>query len=829
MPGIYPDLVFRNESSDLTSTSSSEFDSFGNALFSSVNMDKINGQDWKKLPYVAQKICGVRIVVTSTNANIFSTTTYNAVISKQQLEPALGLMLSRVTRNEKPLTKDNFTVPFAHIQSLKLHNDISYNKIKVLDEETPLIHMPIPKTAYDQEYISSMFSFEQPNPMLVYDDQPLPFTTNNLIDVSYLQQVYNLDVQLFGFQTWLRKMGVHNFSKSENIGYSSSQTLDSEDFKHLDQALQARLFVTWQESFSQHYLTFHHWFEFYKKKHLSSENCLHCTNEQNEASITEDWDDAVSTFLPPLSSSPKIHSTDLYIQENSMLFHVVDNIKLMHLQKDPNNLRRLEDVAKEVSNTIISAQTWEKPGLASLVNGYSYSELRPKLLSQLRSPEKKSFISFSDYIKDIALDKYFFEEVLTEFDIFKTDYKLMKLPQEAQLETFCVDKRFTELEISAEDFKPSGKLADVYIPNYAYLPINAIETLNITSDRPNGDTISNEDRFYIWARLKLARAQATEDSHWDQKPLLPYKRISPYSLWTVLTKNVSDENVQVIDYHQYVAVGLKASTKLLSSTPHFYDMFIRPLECLFAANTPFGELLLQSRDQLDKAKKIVHIALRLTSRNCAPPTLDYEFIYEELTKIRHLSFIDLQTRLHKDISPLSRIQRMNWPLSPLHEHPDTITFETTSRFEQKARKILTDQREKILLFVDQHESWPFYDMFPEHGGIFMNIKLKKQLYRISSTLQKGNNRPCPPSLPITSRTAPVMPTTSSSASMMSEDDEEDLFLSKKEFALFIDYGIVSEEAAARRLSIKKAGVRTTEYKESSFLRFCPSPRRTTST
>ncbi len=354
--------------------------------------------------------------------------------------------------------------------------------------------------------------------------------------------------------------------------------------------------------------------------------------------------------------------------------------------------------------------------------------MRPKLLSHLQGQQKKSFISFSDYIKDIALDEFFFEEVATEFDIFKTDDKLTKLLQEAQLETFCVDKRFTELEVSPEDFRPSGKLADVFIPNYAYLPINAIETLNITSDKPNGDTISNKDRFYIWARLKLARAQATEDSHWDQKPLLPFERISPYSLWTVLTKNVSDKNVQVIDYHQHIAAGLKASTKPLSSMLHFYDMFIRPLECLFAANTPFGELILQSRDQLNKAKKIVHIALRLTNRSFAPPTLDFDFIYEELTKIPHLSFINLQTQLHKDISPLSRIQRMNWPLSPLNDQPDCLTFKTTSRFEQKAHKILNDQREKILLFVDQYESWPFYDMFPEHGGIFMNIELKKQLY-----------------------------------------------------------------------------------------------------
>jgi hypothetical protein len=40
--------------------------------------------------------------------------------------------------------------------------------------------------------------------------------------------------------------------------------------------------------------------------------------------------------------------------------------------------------------------------------------------------------------------------------------------------------------------------------------------------------------------------------------------------------------------------------------------------------------------------------------------------------------------------------------------------------------------------------------------------------------------------------------------MMSEDNEEDLFLLKKEFALFIDYGIVSEEAAARRLAIQES-------------------------
>jgi hypothetical protein len=253
-------------------------------------------------------------------------------------------------------------------------------------------------------------------------------------------------------------------------------------------------------------------------------------------------------------------------------------------------------------------------------------EIRPKLLSQ----GQKNFTSFSDYIKDIHLDEFFYKEVATEFNIFKPDLKTLKLHQEGQLETFCVDKRYSELQISPEDFLPSRKLANVYIPNYAYLPINAIETLNITLDKPTGDTISNGDLFYVWTRLKLARSKAIELSHWNQKALLPFTQISPYGLWTTLTKNVSDEKASAIDYYQYIAAEMKAEKKHLSSMLSFYDMFIRPLECFFARDTTFGEILLQSREQLNKSLKIIHIALRLTNRSYAPLDLDDAIIYKEL-------------------------------------------------------------------------------------------------------------------------------------------------------------------------------------------------------
>ncbi len=61
---------------------------------------------------------------------------------------------------------------------------------------------------------------------------------------------------------------------------------------------------------------------------------------------------------------------------------------------------------------------------------------------------KKTLKPFSEYIKDIALNEFFYEEVTTEFDIFRMVYKLTKLPQEEHLETSCIDKRCTKLQIS---------------------------------------------------------------------------------------------------------------------------------------------------------------------------------------------------------------------------------------------------------------------------------------------------------------------------------------------------------------------------------------------
>jgi hypothetical protein len=75
-----------------------------------------------------------------------------------------------------------------------------------------------------------------------------------------------------------------------------------------------------------------------------------------------------------------------------MILTAPDNSKLIQLQQEPQNLRRLENAAINISDVIYNVQAWKKSGIALLVNGYSYLESRPKLLSQ----GQKNFTSFSD-------------------------------------------------------------------------------------------------------------------------------------------------------------------------------------------------------------------------------------------------------------------------------------------------------------------------------------------------------------------------------------------------------------------------------------------------
>jgi hypothetical protein len=91
-------------------------------------------------------------------------------------------------------------------------------------------------------------------------------------------------------------------------------------------------------------------------------------------------------------------------------------------------------------------------------------------------------------------------------------------------------------------------------------------------------------------------------------------------------------------------------------------------------------------------------------------------------------------------------------------------------------------------------------MFPEHGGIFMNTELKKQLYGISTSFYDSKKLHL--KIPLPSKMKPKN-SVASSSSFMSEEEEEPQHRGEL-LCLTMDYCTVSQEHATNRIKIQEA-------------------------
>jgi hypothetical protein len=103
-----------------------------------------------------------------------------------------------------------------------------------------------------------------------------------------------------------------------------------------------------------------------------------------------------------------------------------------------------------------------------------------------------------------------------------------------------------------------------------------------------------------------------------------------------------------------------------------------------------------------------------------------------MTKIRHLSFLDLRSNPNTDNAPIFRANHSPWPQKASQALPSTLTNEQLQLFINKAQNILSLRYSSDTLAIDHPDSLPIYDMFPEHGGIFMHKSLKQRLYELSA-------------------------------------------------------------------------------------------------
>jgi hypothetical protein len=103
-----------------------------------------------------------------------------------------------------------------------------------------------------------------------------------------------------------------------------------------------------------------------------------------------------------------------------------------------------------------------------------------------------------------------------------------------------------------------------------------------------------------------------------------------------------------------------------------------------------------------------------------------------MTKIRHLAFHDLRPNPKSENAPISRADHSPWPQTALPALPTTLTNEQLEIFINKAQDILLHRHSSNTLAIDHPDSFPIYDMFPEHGGIFMHKLLKQRLHELSA-------------------------------------------------------------------------------------------------
>jgi len=115
-----------------------------------------------------------------------------------------------------------------------------------------------------------------------------------------------------------------------------------------------------------------------------------------------------------------------------------------------------------------------------------------------------------------------------------------------------------------------------------------------------------------------------------------------------------------------------------------------------------------------------------------------------MTKIHHLAFHDLQTNSSNKNAPISRADLSLWPQRALPALPTTLTNEQLQMFVNKAQDILIHGHSSKILAINNLDLLLIYDMFPEHGGIFIHKLLKQRLYELSAdriTLSPEKSKP----------------------------------------------------------------------------------------
>jgi hypothetical protein len=313
-----------------TSTASSaSFDPLGDDLISSIDEDFQCNTTWTNFPFIQQKVVGVRVEITSISHRN-QAITYKSVIAGYIDRPGPGLELANLEKDSKMFTSSGLYVLYCHITDLKLLDNINPNYVDVLRKLHPLKYVTLHKAAYDHNYMIETFGHNQPNPILQYDNNPVPMTEDDKINMPYLKTLFALQPQKYRINTWLHKTGVYKYATEHNLSQGVSDSLRTGDITGYDS--KEKFHDMWFNTFREHSLSFSHWFEMYQLERANQIELAEMINTYQIEQDSEDWNDIPTAHQQPTSSSPE-HQSAKVLSFGAKQINFVDRIELTNTEQ----------------------------------------------------------------------------------------------------------------------------------------------------------------------------------------------------------------------------------------------------------------------------------------------------------------------------------------------------------------------------------------------------------------------------------------------------------------------------------------------------------------
>ena len=73
--------------------------------------------------------------------------------------------------------------------------------------------------------MNKTFGHNEQNPILRYNNKPVPLTGDGNIEMTYLKALIDLQPKKYGISTWLHKTGVYKYTIKHNLTAGVSEVL----------------------------------------------------------------------------------------------------------------------------------------------------------------------------------------------------------------------------------------------------------------------------------------------------------------------------------------------------------------------------------------------------------------------------------------------------------------------------------------------------------------------------------------------------------------------------------------------------------------------------